>query len=333
LLFFYTGFVLGTLLCGIAPSYYFLLFARIITGIFGGVISSVSFAIITDLFKMEVRGRVMGVVQMAFAASQVLGIPVGLFLSAKFDWHAPFLMIVGVATLVGFAIAKWMKPVDAHLSLKSDKNAFQHLKHTASNSIYIRGFLATVVLATGGFMLMPFSTAFIVNNVQIPEDRLSFIYVITGVFSIITGPIIGRMSDKVGKFNLFVFGSVISLIMVIIYTNLPVSPIWVVILVNTILFVGISSRMISSSALMTSVPEPQDRGAFMGINSSIQQISGGIASVISGLIVTRPGGTGPLYNFDIVGYVVAATMVICVIMLYNIDRFVKQKAVVEPKSL
>src|SRR5258705_7191677 len=55
LLFFYTGFITGTLLCAIAPSYHLLLIARIITGIFGGVIGSISFAIISDLFRLEVR--------------------------------------------------------------------------------------------------------------------------------------------------------------------------------------------------------------------------------------------------------------------------------------
>jgi len=76
LIFFYTGFILGTVLCAIAPSFPLLLGARIITGIFGGVIGSVSFAIITDLFKIELRGRVMGFVQMSFAAAQVLGLPI-----------------------------------------------------------------------------------------------------------------------------------------------------------------------------------------------------------------------------------------------------------------
>jgi predicted MFS family arabinose efflux permease len=75
ILFFYVGFVLGTLFCGVVGSYPLLLCARIVTGVFGGVIGSISFAIITDTFRMEVRGRVMGFVQMAFSASQVLGIP------------------------------------------------------------------------------------------------------------------------------------------------------------------------------------------------------------------------------------------------------------------
>jgi predicted MFS family arabinose efflux permease len=90
LLFFYAGFVVGTLLCGLATTYEFLLAARIITGVFGGVVGSISFAIITDLFAPQQRGRVMGIVQTAFSASQILGLPLGLYLSNHLGWHAPF---------------------------------------------------------------------------------------------------------------------------------------------------------------------------------------------------------------------------------------------------
>ena len=77
LLFFYCGFILGTVLCGVATTYHFLLAARVITGLFGGVIGSITMAIAADLFPLEQRGRVMGVVQTAFAASQVMGLPLG----------------------------------------------------------------------------------------------------------------------------------------------------------------------------------------------------------------------------------------------------------------
>src|SRR5690606_29540783 len=50
LLFFYIGFIVGTVLCGIAHTYLFLVVARIITGLFGGVIGSISMAIVADLF-------------------------------------------------------------------------------------------------------------------------------------------------------------------------------------------------------------------------------------------------------------------------------------------
>jgi predicted MFS family arabinose efflux permease len=325
LLFFYVGFVCGTLFCGIADSYPLLLCARVITGLFGGVIGSVSFAIITDTFSMQVRGRVMGVVQMAFAASQVLGIPVGLYLATHFSWHAPFLMIAATAVLLGAVIALKLKPITAHLKGRQDKSAFLHLWHTASNPFYIRGFAATILLATGGFMIMPFSTAFLVNNILVPETRLSEVFFITGVVSLFTGPFLGKQADKYGKYRLFVFGSILSIAMVMIYTHLGPNPLWVVILTNVVMFTGISSRMISSSALISGVPEMKDRGAYMGINSSIQQVSGGIAAFVAGLIVYQPAKNAPLQHFDRVGYVTACTMLITLVMMFYIDRQVSRK--------
>jgi len=325
LLFFYVGFVCGTLFCGIADSYPVLLCARIVTGIFGGVIGSISFAIITDTFKMEVRGRVMGVVQMAFAASQVLGIPVGLYLATHFNWHAPFLMIAAVALFIGIVIALRLKPVTGHLKGSHDKNAFIHLWHTASNPFYIRGFAATILLATGGFMIMPFSTAFLVNNILIPETHLAEIFFITGIASMVTGPFLGKQADKYGKYRLFVFGSILSMIMVMVFTHLGPNPVWVVILTNIVLYTGISSRMISSSALISGVPDKSDRGAYMGINSSIQQVSGGIASFVAGLIVYQPAKNAPLQHFDTVGYVAVCSMLITLGMMYIIDRQVSKK--------
>lgn len=325
LLFFYGGFVLGTFFCGVADSYTFLLFSRVITGIFGGVLSSISMAIITDSFRMDVRGRVMGFVQMSFAASQVLGIPIGLYLATRFDWHAPFLMIVAMAVPIGSVIILKLQPVTGHLHTGQRKNAFDHLWQTASNPFYLRAFMAMMLLATGGFMIMPFSSAFLVNNIQIPETSLSVIFFITGICSIFTGPVLGKLSDSLGKYRLFVFGSLLSMIMVYVYTHLGPNPVWVIVVTNIILWVGISSRMISSSALTSGVPEITDRGAYMGINSSIQHISGGIASFVAGLIVYQPASNAPLQHYDTVGYVTICTMLLTIIMMYSIDRQVAAK--------
>jgi len=330
LLFFYAGFVIGTLLCGIAPDYHFLLGARIVTGIFGGVIGSVSFAIITDLFKLEVRGRVMGFVQMAFATSQVMGIPAGLFLANKLGWHSPFIMIVILSALVGVVIVLYLKPIDEHLKIKSERNALEHLFKTISTARYLKTFAATTLLATGGFMLMPFGSTFSVNNLGIAQEKLPLMYLIVGICSMISGPFVGKLSDGIGKYTMFVIGSVISIIMVIVYCNLSITPLWVVIILNSLLFIGISSRMISSSALISAIPAPQDRGAFMGINSSVQQISGGVAAFVAGLIVYQKTNTSPLEHYDTLGYVVSCSAIITVVLMYYINRMVVRSQV--PKS-
>ena len=324
LLFFYSGFIVGTWLCAIADSYTFLLIARIVTGLFGGVIGSIGFAIITDIFKMEVRGRVMGFVQMAFATSQVMGIPVGLYLANHLGWHSPFYMIVGLSIVVAIAILLYFKPINAHLGIHGDHNAFAHLIKTVSNPIYVRAFAATTLLATGGFMLMPFGSAFSVHNLGLTQDQLPPLYMVTGICSMIAGPLIGKYSDAIGKYTVFCIGSISGMIIIAFYTHLGITPLWIVMLLNVLLFMGISSRMISSSALMTAIPDARDRGAFMSVNSSIQQISGGVASIVAGLIVVQTE-SGQLEHYDTLGYVVAGSMLITVIMMYFIDLFVKQK--------
>lgn len=325
LLFFYAGFIVGTLLCGMAPDYHFLMMARIVTGIFGGVLSSISYAIITDLFKMEVRGRVMGFVQMAFAASQILGIPLGLVLSNHFGWHSPFLLIVGFSVVTWAIVALRLKPVTEHLKVKLERNAIQHLVKTVSKPDYLLGFLATTLLATGGFMLMPFGASFGINNLKLTNAQLPILYAATGVFSIVFGPIIGRLSDKIGKYKMFVIGSLYSMLMVGIYTHLGVTPLWLVILLNGLLFVGVSARMISSQALMTSVPDMADRGAFMSINSSVQYLAGGLSAALAGTIVVQQK-SGYIENYYELGYVVIAAMAVCIGMMYLIHRMVMRKS-------
>ena len=319
LLFFYSGFMLGTLLCALAPNFHFLLIARIITGLFGGVINSIGFAIITDLFTLEYRGRVMGFVQMAFSASQVLGLPIGLVLANTYNWHAPFWFIGGIGIAVGAIIAVYMQPIREHLKEASPGSPTKHLFTTLTKPSYVQAYIATGLMTTGGFMLMPFASAFSVHNLGLTLEQLPLLYGVTGVFNIALGPLIGKWSYRYGKYLFFAIGTGISLTTILYYTHLGLSPLWLVIIVNVVLFLGITARRISGSALMTGVPAMTDRGAFMSVSSSIQQFSGGIASTIAGMIVLQQDN-GPLQRYDVLGYVVSCTMVLVAILMGRIDR-------------
>lgn len=323
LVFFFSGFIIGTLFCAMSTNYYGLLGARIFTGLFGGVMSSISFAIITDIFEIDKRGRIMGFIQMAFGVSQIVGIPLGLMLTNWVNWHLPFYVIVGFAVLVLVFVLLFMKPITAHLAIKNEANAFQHLIKTVSNRRYITGFLATTLLATGGFMLMPFGSDFAVQNLKLTTDELPWMYILTGVFTFVSGPIAGIVSDKFGRMKLFVSGTVVSIAIVLIYTQLGASPLWLVILLNVILFMGIQARIVPAQAMMSAVPSPKDRGAFMSINSAVQQLSGGISSFIAGLIVYK-SANGEIQNYPILGFVVTGTMIIAMIMMNRLHQLLKK---------
>ena len=325
-LFFYTGFILGTVLCGIAPTYHFLMGARIITGIFGGVISSISFAIIADLFPMQTRGRVMGYVQTAFAASQVMGLPIGLFLANHWGWHAPFLLIASIATLVGILIALRLKPLTAHLAAAHGRHPVKHLWKTATNRRYLVGFSATILLATGGFMLMPFGSAFSVHTLGVPLDKLPMVYMITGLVSMMAGPMLGRLSDSIGKYKMFTISTLFCSAIVLWYTGFGLTPLWLVILANALLFITISGRMVSAMALTSAIPAPADRGAYMSVNSSMQQMAGGVAAWVAGLIIVQTS-TGKIEHYNRLGWVVVVAMLLTLVLMYNVNRMIRRPAV------
>lgn len=323
LLFFYVGFIAGTLACGLATSYSLLIAARIITGIFGGVMGSISMAIAADLFVLEQRGRVMGFLQMGFGASQVLGIPIGLFLANQWGWQAPFLMIVSISVIIWLIALIKMQPVTKHLLVQTDKSPLLHLWHTIANRQYRIGFLATAFLSLGGFMMMPWGSVFAINNLGVTTHQLPVLFMVAGISTLVIMPIIGKLSDRYDKFRFFALASLWLIVVVVIYTHLTVIPFWIVMLFNVAMMMGIMSRMVPSMALVTALPEMKDRGAFMSVNSSLQQIAGGIAAGIGGMIVVQQNRFSPLEHYDTLGFVIVGLTLVCIFLIYRVSRLIR----------
>jgi predicted MFS family arabinose efflux permease len=263
----------------------------------------------------------MGFVMTAFSASQVMGIPLGLYLSNAWGWHAPFLMIAGVSLVVGIVIFSVLRPVDAHLKNRIDRNPMHHLLAALAKPRHRWGFGTTMTLALGGFMLMPFGSAFSVHNMGVPLAKLPMVYMATGLASMFSGPLIGRLSDAVGKYRTFAAASLLAIAVVLFYTRLGLTPLGVVIAINITMFTAVSGRMISAQALSSAIPAPQDRGAYMSISSSLQQFAGGVASSCAGLLVTQ-NGDGSLGHYERLGYVVTLAMAASIVLMARVNALV-----------
>lgn len=112
--------------------------------------------------------------------------------------------------------------------------------------------------------------------------------------------------------------------MVLFYTQLGPIPLWQIVTLNMIMFATIMSRIVPASALATALPIATDRGAFMSVTSSLQQLAGGVGSVLAGVIVSQQTPTSPLEHFDTLGFVVSACVVITLLGVYRVDRIVKE---------
>ncbi|MFN8358662.1 MAG: MFS transporter [Candidatus Kapaibacterium sp.] len=326
LLFFYIGFTIGTMFCALAGSYPLLVAARIFTGVFGGVIGSISMAIVADHFVLQQRGKVMGFVQMGFGVSQVLGIPIGLYFANAYGWQVPFWGIAVLAGLLSLLLFVKLKPIAGHLHLQQSRSPVRHLFHTVSQKNYRIGFLATALLSIGGFMMMPFGSAFAINNLKLTPEQLPFLFMASGVATLVSMPIIGKLSDRIDKFKLFTAATLSAVVVINVYAHLSNTPFGLVLLTNILMMMTIMSRMVPSTALTSAIPAPEDRGAFMSINSSLQQMAGGFGAMLAGVIIVQKDNFSPLEHFDTLAMIATGIMVVTIALVYRVDVIIKNRA-------
>lgn len=304
LFFAYCGFVIGTFACAFAPSYFWLVAARVLAGLFGGMIGAQVLSIVGDIVPYERRGAAMGTVMMAFSLASVVGVPAGLWLASKYSWHMPFLSIGFIGLLVILLIAFFIPPITKHLQNIDNgqkQNPLHILTNILKNPNQVRAITLSGVLIMGHFVIIPFIAPSLVSNIGYSQDNIFLIYLVGGAFTIFTSPLVGKLADKRGKYPIFVIFALLSFVPIWLITNLWIVPLWFVLVISGLFFIAANGRMIPMQAMVSSVVSPQQRGGFMAINSSVQQLSTALAANIGGMMVYQVPD-GRLENYSLVGY-------------------------------
>ena len=298
----YGGFTIGTLLCGMANSFTFLLAARVLTGFLGGIIGSQVLSLIADSFPPQQRGRANGIVMAGFSAASVLGVPTGLYIGTLFGWQASFLAIGAFALLVFVAAVKSLPKGLRHLvASKNNAGNFKLLREILNYPQHRMALVFTLLVSFSHFTIIPFLSPYMVANVGFREMDLSYIYMIGGGITLFTGPYIGKLADRFGPAKMFVILIVIAFIPQLVISNLPKVSIWIALFFTSLFFIFSGGRFIPSQTLTVNSIEPRYRGGFMSLNSALMQFSSGLASFLAGKVVNRLAD-GSLLHYDLLGY-------------------------------
>jgi len=328
LLFVYIGFTVGTLACALAPTYEILLLTRSLTGMFGGIIGALVLSIVSDAIPLERRAAGIGFVMAAFSVASVFGVPFGLYLASIFSWHAPFLFLGGLGVIITTMIMRFVPGMRAHLEKGTPpQNPLEIVKTIFGKRNSLVGLLFTSVLMFGHFSIIPFIAPYMVGNVGFSEQDLTYIYLVGGGLTIFTSPRVGKLADKYGRLNIFTVFAILVMIPIVTITHLPPIPLWQALVVSGVFFVFANGRIVPSITMVTSVVSSENRGSFMSVRASVQQISSGLATMLAGfIIVGEPSAFGTdeegkeiraLVNYEYVGYVsVLFTIVSLVVARY-----------------
>lgn len=329
LLFGYIGFLLGTLACGLAPTYHFLLGARLLAGTFGGLIGAQVLSIISDMFSYEHRGKAMGSVMSAFAIASTLGVPFSLYLANIFSWHAPFLMVVLIGALTVPFIFRYIPTLNKHIvpgaEQPSMKQRWAIMQNVLASPTQRLALVFSGMIMLGHFLVIPFINPFLEFNKGFSKAQTPMVYLAGGIASFFAANFLGKLADKRGKLKVFTICVLLSLPLVVLLTNLPDMPFALVLLIFALWFILSTGRGVAAQALVSNVIPPATRGSFMSFNSSIQQLGTSLASLLAGVIVVERGN-GLIGNYPWIGAVSVAVLVGCVIIGNRIFRTVDVKA-------
>ncbi len=318
LLFLYTGFLIGTTLCAFAPDYWFLLSARIFTGLFGGIAGSVILSIVGDIIPFEKRARGMGILMSGFALASVIGVPLGIFLSEAYSWHAPFYFVAAIGVFVFIAVFINVPNVTSHLKGPHDKSKLHLYKHIWGDKNMVYALLFSMCMVLSHFSIIPYISDYLVNNIGFSMKKdLIFMYIVGGILSSICAPFIGKLADKHGRYKLYFVLSILACIPILLISNFSTSVFWAMIGTSAMFFVFSGGRMVPAQAMITSAVTPSIRGGFMSLNSALQQLGVFLCTMIGGLIITNDE-TKKLHNYEYVGYIGIGFTVLALILGRNI---------------
>jgi MFS transporter, DHA1 family, inner membrane transport protein len=320
----YFGFLFGTLGCALATNYTTMLLARVSTGIFGGLIGAQVLSIIGDIIPYERRGQAMGLLMGGFALASVIGVPLGLFLANHLDWYYPFIVVAGVGAMLYPFLIKFIPKVDAHLANPIHlKERIRNFVHIFSNETQMTALAFSAVMIMGHFIIIPLINPYMVYNVGVPQQYTPLIYLVGGLAALLTAQAIGKVADKYGKKNVFIIAALGSLLFVLAITNMPHLPVYAVLLIFACWFCSATGRAVPGQAMTTQAVNAQSRGSFMSLNSCLQSLGQGLATLTSGWL-TYSDAKYAIHNYAILGYISIGLILLCIPLAIRLDRLINK---------
>ncbi len=304
LLFCYAGFTLGTLACGMADSGRTLLWARGICGAFGGVSGATIMAIVADVVPSERRARGMGIIMTAFSVAAALGVPFGLKIAQWWKWEAPFLAVAVIAAGVWIGLYRILPPVRGHLGGGKVRSVDDFLELLGNRNAWL-GLALMVVMVFGHFTIIPFLSPFLVGNVGLPEKNLFLIYLTGGLVTIFTGPLVGKLADRHGRFRIYGFLVAGACTVIRLLTSAGPMPVWQTLLLAGCFFAFASGRFVPGQAVISLAVPSNRRGAYMSLVACSRDLASGLTASLGGHIIVQ-GADGRLLHFDRLGWLAIA---------------------------
>jgi MFS transporter, DHA1 family, inner membrane transport protein len=278
----FAGLLVGTLACGFATDHRTLMGGRILAGMFGGMLGGLVLAVIGDVIPPHRRGAATGQVMGAFAVASVVGVPLGMVLAERGGPQTAFFALA-LVSLPMLPLVFWLVPS----TLRPTRllgNPVRQLWLTLSEPNHLKAFALMTLMMLSGFSMIPFLAVYMRDHVGLRQDQIKYIYLVGGLATMVSMPLLGRLSDQVGALPLFRLMATLAMLAMVVVTNLPPVPLWLALTVTTGFMVALSGRGVPAMTMIIGSASPDRRGSFSTANSAVQHVTSGIAVTLGAWI-------------------------------------------------
>ena len=202
-----------------------------------------------------------------------------------------------------------MPTLNAHITTGVQQRSLAKITETFFHPPHLRAFALIVMLMFGAFAVIPYISSYLVANVGVERSELKWIFIVGGLCTLVSSPIIGRLADRFGKLRVYRIMAPMSAVMMLVITTLPKAGLLVAIAAVSGLMISNSGRMVCAMAMITGAVEPRRRGGFMTANSSLQHMATGVGAYVGGLIIVE-ASDGTWQRYGVVGMIGATATII-----------------------
>ncbi|MET0231397.1 MAG: MFS transporter [Rhodanobacteraceae bacterium] len=185
-------FTLGNLACALAPTYAWLMGARIVTSLAHGTFFGVGAVVATGMVAQDRKASAISIMFTGLTVATLLGVPAGAWLGLHYGWRATFFAVAAIGVVATAVIALL---VPAPTEPPAPSNWRDDVRVLARPQVSL-GLLNTVFGFAGVFAVFTYIQPLLIHVTGFAESAVSPILLVFGVGMIVGNLVGGRLADR-----------------------------------------------------------------------------------------------------------------------------------------